>query len=126
MSGSAVCLAAAGAIGLLTALIHGIIMQRHMIKPLGRHLAEERVISRAGRALLGPLLHVSTLAWSIAGLALLYAALAGERDAQQLASAIAFVLFGHATIANAAAVRALHPGWILMALATALIVAAQL
>lgn len=125
MTVSAICLAAAGAIGILTAVIHGVIMQRHMIGPLVAHLDAEPVLSRSARALVAPLLQVSTLAWAVAGIALVYSAVSGKRDAQHVAAAIAFILYLHATIANAAAVRSVHPGWLLMGLATILIVVAQ-
>ena len=115
----------AGSLGLLTAVIHGFIMQRRMIRPLNEHLSDQRIISRAGRDLLSPLLHVSTLAWALAGVALIYSALAGGRGTQNLASAIGVALYLHASVANARAVRSPHPGWILMGVATCLIVAAQ-
>jgi len=125
MTRSSIFLAIAGGLGLLTAVIHGIIMQRHMIRPLNDHLADHRVISRPGRALLSPLLHVSTLAWALAGLALLYSTVVGNPDMQELASGMALVLFLYAALANAMAVKALHPGWILIGMAACFIVAAQ-
>lgn len=125
MTRSEICLALAGSLGLITALAHQVIMQRAIIVPLTKHLQTHALLSRPGRALIPPLLHVSTLAWALAGLALLYASFGGQREVQQLASAFAFCLYLHATIANAVAVRGFHPGWLLMGLATMLIVAAQ-
>jgi hypothetical protein len=125
MSRSSIFLLIAGCLGLLTALAHGFIMQRSLIQPLNEHLSDHRIISRVGRDLLSPLLHVSTLAWGLAGTALIYAAIDGERDTQNLASAIGIAFYLHATVANARAVRGAHPGWILMGGAALLIVAAQ-
>lgn len=126
MTRAEICLAAVGVIGVVTAAIHGVIMQRRMIAPLSAHLEQHRVLSSASRALVAPLLHVSTLAWAVAGVALAYAAVRGTTDLQRVTAATAFIIFGYAAVANALAVRGLHPGWMLMGLATLLIAAAYL
>ena len=111
---SDLALAAAGVLGAVTAVAHGFIMQKHVVTPLSALTRTERALSPAVRRLVSPLLHVSTLAWLLMGLLLLWAALRAQGEPRWLVSAAAGILYGHAALANALAVRAMHPGWILM------------
>lgn len=119
-----ICLAAAGVIGSITAVIHGVLTQRHMVEPIGKALAGNKAISGAVRRLVPVLLHVSTAAWFTGGLALIAAALWLEPGARLAVAALVGSLYIYAALGNLWATRGRHPGWVLMALAFALIVVA--
>lgn len=104
----------AGIVSATTAVVHGFIMQKHIVTPLSTLAETDRTVSPLGMRLLSPLLHVSTLAWLLMGFLLIWAGLRAQGEPRWIVCAAAFVLYGHATLANATAVRAPHPGWILM------------
>jgi len=116
-----VALAIAGIIGACVAVVHGIRVQRFMVRPFEEFaLADKRIAGRT-RRLVPLLLHFSTIAWFLSGLVLVAAANWFEQDAR-LASSL-FVggsyLFG--AVVNLWATRGPHPGWMLMAAALVLI-----
>jgi hypothetical protein len=113
-------LAAAGAIGSATALVHGVLTQRLMVRPIQAALAD-RNLPRAVRRLVPVLLQFSTFAWLLGGLALVAAAWCSDREAKLATGLLvgAFYLFG--ALGNAWATRGRHPGWMLMAAAAGLI-----
>lgn len=120
-------LIAAGVICGVTAIIHGVLIERLMVRPLDRILAEDRRVSAVIRRLVSPLLHYSTASWLLGGLVLIAAALCPFSPDARLATALivgAHFLYG--ALGNAWATRGRHPGWMLMALAVALIAWAQL
>ena len=67
-------LAMAGLIGGGTAVIHGVLTQRLMVRPIEALMASDRRISAPVRRLVPLLLHFSTIAWLLGGLALIAAA----------------------------------------------------
>lgn len=117
-----IALLSAGIVGSVTAIIHGVLMQRLMVRPIGLALAG--TAAPAGvRRLISPLLHLSTIAWLLCGLALIAV---GEGWAPQFRTAVALVAGGfylHAMVLNCWATRGRHPGWMLMAVALLLILA---
>lgn len=113
----------AGVVGAVTAVVHGFIMQKHIVTPLSALARTDRTVSPLGMRLLPPLLHVSTLAWLLVGFLLVWAGLRAQGEPRWIVCAAAFVLYGHAAIANALAVRAPHPGWILMGVCVILVAA---
>lgn len=117
-----ICLAAAGVIGSITAVIHGVLTQRHMVAPIEKLLAGNKAISGAIRRLVPVLLHVSTAAWFAGGLALIAAALWFGPGARLATGALVGTLYLYAALGNLWATRGRHPGWMLMALALVLIV----
>ena len=112
-------LALAGVIGAGTAVVHGVLVQRLMVRPFRGFLAKDRqVIAR----LMPLLLHFSTIAWFLGGLALIAAAIWFGPDARRATGLFVGSLYLFGALANLWATRGRHPGWLLMAAALALIV----
>jgi hypothetical protein len=115
-------LAMAGVIGSCVAVVHGILIQRLMVRPFEEFFFANERIGASIRRLVPLLLHFSTISWFFGGLALIAAASWFEQDAR-LATGI-FVgssyLFG--AIGNLWATRGRHPGWALYGAALVLIV----
>ena len=64
-------LALAGLIGSGTAVVHGVLVQKLMVRPIAASLGPERKIAAPIRRLVPVLLHFSTFAWFPGGLALI-------------------------------------------------------
>ena len=111
----------AGLIGAATAIFHGIVTQRLMVKPIDRRLAAADGVSITIRRIVPPLLHYSTYSWLVGGLALVIAANGAGAETRLWVSLLVGAEFLYATIANAWATRGRHPGWMLMAAAVGLI-----
>ena len=110
----------AGVIGGATAIFHGVLVQRLMVRPIEAALSAGKA-SGTIRRLVPPLLHFSTLSWFLGGVALIAAAASGS-DTGKLATGLfvgSLYLFG--AVANAWGSRGRHPGWLLMAAAVILI-----
>lgn len=108
---------AAGFMGIIVSIFHGIVMHRRMIKPI---LSAPK-LPQSTRRLLPILLHFSTLCWFLGGVALM-AIPFFPNTASILTTAIVvggFYLFG--VIGNFWGTRGRHPGWALLAIAVALI-----
>jgi hypothetical protein len=110
----------AGAIGSATALVHGILTQRYMVRPIAALLAEKRMAAPI-RRLVPLLLHFSTCAWFLGGLALIAAANGFGNEARLATALFVGSLFLFGAVVNGWATRGRHPGWMLMAAAVALI-----
>ena len=118
MSAHEWALAAAGLIGGGVAVIHGVLTQRLMVRPV---LADGRLPGIV-RRLVPALLHFSTYNWLLGGAALVVVAVAAVGPGARLAAGLlvgSAYLFG--VIGNAWATRGRHPGWMLYAVAVALI-----
>lgn len=106
----------AGALAILVSIAHGV-------------LGETKVFARATvepprlRTLLRLVWQAGTLAWIAAGVLLIAAPWMGSDAARHWIIATSVVVFGFAAIANALAIRALHPGWIGMSAVVALAIA---
>ena len=116
-----VALLAAGIIGSGVAIVHGILVQRLMVRPI-----EELWVGKKPpgsiRRLVPLLLHFSTAAWFLGGLALIIAAYWLDSSARIATSALVGGLYLFGALGNLWATRGRHPGWMLMALALVLIV----
>jgi hypothetical protein len=110
----------AGVIGSGVAIFHGILVQRLMVKPF-EELADGRM-SAPIRRIVPLLLHFSTVAWFLGGLALIAAAIWFGRDAKFATGLFVGSLYLFAAIGNLWGTRGFHPGWLLMAVALILIV----
>lgn len=111
-------LIAGGAIGSAVAVVHGILTQRFMVKPLVQ-AGHERKMSGSIIRLIPVLLHFSTFIWFFGGLALIAAAIGlGPRIKLTIVLVGGSYLFG--VIGNCWATRGRHPGWMLLALALVL------
>lgn len=113
-------LIAAGLVGSLTAIIHGVLTQRFMVAPLDKIAADNHVSGQI-RRLNTALLHYSTASWLACGLALIAAALWFDESARLVTALFVGGHFLYGAIGNAWATRGRHPGWMLMAIAIALI-----
>lgn len=121
---NAIC--TAGVIGGLAAIAHGILLTRRIIAPLRQHLDDVRVLPRTSVRLLTPILQVSTLAWFMCGtLLVLVSAYPTDRLRPIIAAGVGIVYL-HATVANFAATRGRHFGWIPFAISVVLLLAALL
>jgi hypothetical protein len=112
----------AGVLGSGVAVFHGIVVQRLMVRPIGEALLAGKRTPGAVRRIVPLLLHFSTAAWFLGGLALIAAAIwfaPGVRLATALCVGGLF-LFG--ALGNLWATRGRHPGWMLLTAAIVLIV----
>jgi hypothetical protein len=111
-------LAAAGLIGGGVAVIHGVLTQKLMVRPV---LADGR-LPRVVQRLVPALLHFSTYNWLLGGVALVVVAVVAVGPGARLAAGLlvgSAYLFG--VIGNCWATRGRHPGWMLYAVAVVLI-----
>ena len=114
-------LAVAGVIGSGTAVVHGILVQRLMVKPFEEFALADGRIGAPIRRLVPLLLHFSTISWFLGGLALIAAARWLEHDARFATGVFVGSLYLFGALGNLWSTRGLHPGWMLMALALVLI-----
>ena len=116
-----IALTLAGLIGGATAIFHGIVTQRLMVNPIDRRLSDAAGVSPTIRRIVPPLLHYSTYSWLIGGVALVIAANIAGTETRLSVGLLVGATFLYAAVANAWATRGRHPGWMLMAVAVALI-----
>lgn len=112
-------LAAAGVIGGVVAVIHGVLTQRLMVAPVAANGRLSPVIQR----LVAALLQFSTYNWLLGGVALVVAAVAAVGPQARLAVGLlvgSSYLFG--VVGNFWGTRGRHPGWALYAVSLGLIV----
>jgi hypothetical protein len=115
-------LAMAGVIGSSVAVIHGILVQRLMVRPFEEFALNDGRIGAPVRRLVPLLLHFSTISWFLGGLALIAAASWLERDARLATGVFVGSLYLFGALGNLWGTRSLHPGWMLMTVALLLIV----
>jgi hypothetical protein len=115
-------LAMAGVIGSGVAVVHGILVQRLMVKPFEEFALADGRIGEPIRRLVPLLLHFSTVSWFLGGLALIAAARWLERDGRLATGVFVGSLYLFGALGNLWGTRGLHPGWMLMAVALVLIV----
>lgn len=114
-------LATAGVIGSGTAVAHGILTQRLMVGPLQESFRSDRKSSAVLKRLVPMLLHFSTIAWLLGGLALIAAATWLEQDARLATALSVGSLYLYGALGNFWATRTPHPGGVLMTAALILI-----
>jgi hypothetical protein len=114
-------LATAGLIGSAVAVVHGVLVERLMVKPFLELSSADKRFGEAVRRLVPLLLHFSTLAWFLGGAALIVAAMTFEGPARLVTALFVGSLFLFGAAGNLWATRGRHPGWMLMAAAVALI-----
>src|SRR5215472_7019839 len=121
MNWQSAALAMAGVIGSGTAVVHGIIVQRLMVKPFEEFALADGRIGAPIRRLVPLLLHLSTISWFLGGLALIVAANWFEQEARFATGLFVGSLYLFGALANLWGTRNLHPGWMLMTAALVLI-----
>lgn len=113
---------AAGFLGIFVAIFHGIVTQKRMITPI----LNATQFPQSTRRLVPLLLHFTTLCWFLGGAALI-ATPFFPNTASVLTTAVCvggFYAFG--AIGNFWGTRGRHPGWVLLAIAVALIAYASI
>jgi hypothetical protein len=116
-----IALVAAGVIGSVVAIVHGVLMQRYMIGPIQTWFDSGARMNRASKALTPILLNLSTLYWFAGGLALVAAALWFDPSAKLATACFVAALYVPAVIGNFWGTRGRHPGWVLYAVSVVLI-----
>ena len=115
-------LAMAGVIGSGVAVVHGILVQRLMVRPFEEVFLADRRIAGSIKRLVPLLLHFSTIGWFLGGIALIAAAFWLEQEARLATGLFVGSLYLFGALGNLWATRGRHPGWMLMAAALVLIV----
>ncbi len=121
MSWQDMALVTAGIVGSGTAVVHGVLTQRLMIRPVEAFLATDKRTSGTIQRLVPPLLQFSTFNWFVGGLALIAAALWFGRDARLVTCALVGSSYLFGAVFNLWGTRGRHPGWMLMAASLVLI-----
>lgn len=115
---------AGGLLGALVGIFHGYLLQKLFINKLIPDLKEQPVrYAPSIVALLGPLLHFSTITWIFGGMAI---ALSPFFFSESVALTIAIIIgisYLIGAVGNLIGTKGKHPGWIMLAIALGLIVA---
>ncbi len=114
-------LAMAGLIGGLTAVIHGVLIQRLVVRPVEAAFLAAPAKPRAIRRLVPLLMQFSTFAWLLGAVALIVAARWFEPQARLVTGLLVGGLYLFGALGNFWATGGRHPGWMLMAAALVLI-----
>jgi hypothetical protein len=114
-------LMAAGVIGSTVAVVHGILTQRLMVRPFEQLCLAAGRVSAPIRRLVPLLLHMSTVAWFLGGLALIAAAAWFGPDLRLATGLFVGSLYLYGALGNFWGTRGRHPGWMLLAAALVLI-----
>jgi hypothetical protein len=117
-----VALGMAGVVGSGVAVVHGILVQRLMVKPFEEFFLTDKRIAAPIRRIVPGLLQFSTFNWFVGGLALIIAANAFEQEARLATGLLVGSSYLFGALGNLWATRGRHPGWMLYALALVLIV----
>jgi hypothetical protein len=117
-----VALVVAGVIGCGVAVAHGIIVQRHMVRPVEKLFVVDNRMPASTRRVMVGLLHFSAFNWFVGGVALIAAAIWLEPGARFATGLIVGSSYLYGAVGNLWGTRGRHPGWMLYAIALALIV----
>jgi hypothetical protein len=110
----------AGVIGAATAIIHGVVTQRLMVRPL-LAAVEHQEMREPIKRLFPLLLQFSTLCWFGGGLALIAAALWFDPSSRLTTSLFVASFYAVGALGNLWGTRGRHPGWLLLAISVGLI-----
>lgn len=117
-----IALVLAGTIGSLVAIIHSVLVRRKMAAPLGPILTDAGQFPASTARLVPLLLDFSGYNWFLGGIALIAAPYILDTQAIIAVALLAGSSYLFAAIGNCWGTRGRHPGWVLYAIATALIV----
>ena len=121
METTRLALIAAGLLGGGVALVHGGVIQRLMVRPIGARLSEART-SNSVRRLVPVLLQFSTWNWFVCGLALIAAGYGLGSEARTAIAVLVGSSYLFAAVGNFWATRGRHPGWVLYSITVGLII----
>lgn len=116
-----IALLLAGLIGAGTAVIHGVLVQRLMVRPFDTATPGDARVPVTIRRLVPILLHFSTAAWLAGGLVLAAVALGWASEDRMPVALFVGTLYLYGALGNLWGVRGRHPGWMLLAAAVGLI-----
>jgi hypothetical protein len=114
-------LAMAGVIGGVTAVIHGVLVQRLVVRPIEASFLAEPRTPEAIKRLVPLLMQFSTFAWLLGAVALIVAARWFDPQARLVTGLLVGGLYLFGALGNFWANAGRHPGWMLMAAALVLI-----
>jgi len=109
---------AAGIMGCITAVVHGLLLQKLMVKPIREQVRLDRNSAR----LVPLLLHFSTIFWFLGGVALIIAPSLSDASTVLALSVFVGTLYSFGAVGNFWGTRGKHPGWMLLVITLALIV----
>jgi len=115
-----IALIVAGIIGSASAIVHGVLTQRYIVRPL-QELAATK-LPRSIRRLVTGLLHFSTFTWFVGGVALIVAARSFDEQATFATGLLVGSSYLFATLGNLWATRGRQPGWVLYGVALLLLI----
>jgi hypothetical protein len=121
MDWHSLALATAGAIGVVVAVIHGMLTQKLMVRPVQSLLPGDKRIAAPIRILIPALLQFSTYNWLLGGFGLIAAAVWLGNEARLAVGLLVGSSYLFGALVNMWATRARHPGGLLYALAVVLI-----
>jgi hypothetical protein len=104
-------LVSAGVVGSCVAVVHGILVQRLMVRPVEALLAAGGRMGAPVRRIIPLLLHFSTVVWFLGGLALIAAAIWSGQDTRRATGLFVGSVYLFGAVGNLWATRARHPGW---------------
>ena len=107
----------AGCIGSCVAIVHGMLMHTKIIKPILATSDYPIIVQR----LLPALMQFSTFCWLLGGIALIATPIFPDRSSLVTAAVFVGVFYSFGAIGNFWSTRGRHFGWVLLAVATALI-----
>jgi len=105
----------AGIVGSTTAIVHGAVTQRQMVRPV--HELTAGKLPQSIRRLVAALLHFSTFNWFVSGLALLIAVYSFGREARLATCLLVGSSYLYPALGNLWATRGRHVGWVLYTIA---------
>jgi len=111
-------LIAAGIVGCIVAVYHGIDMQKWMIRPI----LGKTPLTQSSRRLVPLLLHFSTIFWFLGGVALIVVPMVAGASAALTTAVFVGAFYTFGAIGNFWGTNGKHPGWILLGVDVALIV----
>lgn len=106
----------AGGIGVVVAIVHGVLLQRRFIIPL---LSTARVNSDIA-SMFPMIMHFSTVSWFMTGVALIAAPWCFGSNLRFFIACLAVGLYGFAAAGNLVVMRGRDVGWIPLVLCSAL------
>jgi len=107
----------AGSIGVIVAIVHGVLMQKLMINPI----IGQSDLPQTTRRLLPILLHFSTICWLLGGIGLITAPSFCDSIYVMPTAIVVGGFYTFGAIGNFWGTNGKHPGWVLLAIATVLI-----
>jgi hypothetical protein len=110
-------LIAAGNIGMIVAIIHGVLLDRMMVQPA----LEAAPLNRTSKRLFPVLMQFSTICWFTGGIALIAAPFWFDTSARLTTAIFVGCFYIYGALGNLWGTKGRHIGWVLLAIAVMLI-----